>query len=188
MQIIKASKALIIASLLSLTGCFDFSAPTVQNVDLERYMGKWYQISANETSFNEGLVAVTAEYTLLENGTVSVYNRALKGDFNGEVDEINGVASVVNSSDTSKLNVEFPGIFNAPVPGGNYWIIVLDEIDYSYAAVADPLGFTLFILSRTPQMEEELYQNILSELRSKGIDTSKLKITLQPSEPLVSGE
>ncbi len=111
MQIIKASKALIIASLLSLTGCFDFSAPTVQNVDLERYMGKWYQISANETSFNEGLVAVTAEYTLLENGTVAVYNRALKGDFNGEVDEINGVASVVNSSDTSKLNVEFPGIF-----------------------------------------------------------------------------
>lgn len=166
--------------IISLLGCFDFSAPTVNQVDIPRYMGKWYQIAANEASFNKGLVAVTAEYTLQEDGTVAVYNRALKNRFDGPVDEIRGTATVVDNTTKAKLNVKFPGIFNAPIPGGNYWIMVLDEVDYTYAAVADPIGVTLFILSRTPTMDEGLYQNILSELETKGVNTDKLKITPQP--------
>lgn len=172
---------LCITCMLTLTGCFDFSVPTVNRVDIPSYMGRWYQIAANETSFNRGLVAVTADYSLNPDGTVTVYNRALKGNFGGEVDEITGTATVVDSATNSKLNVTFPGIFNAPIPGGNYWIIVLDESDYTYAAVADPVGVTLFILSRTPQMDEDLYQNILSELESKGINTDRLIITPQPN-------
>jgi apolipoprotein D and lipocalin family protein len=157
-----------------------FFVPTAYQVDIPRYMGKWYQIAANETSFNQGLVAVTAEYTLKDDGTVDVYNRARKNSFDGEVDEIRGIARVVDPVSRSKLNVEFPGIFNFPVIGGNYWIMVLDDIDYSYAAVADPLGITLFILSRTPKMDEELYQNILSELETKRVNTAKLIRTPQP--------
>ncbi len=172
--------ALLFVFSLSLSACFDFDAPVVSQVDVERYMGKWYQMAANETSFNRDLVAVTAEYTLKENGDVSVYNRGYKGSFDGELDEITGTAKVVDSSTNAKLNVTFPGIFNAPVPGGNYWIYVLDEVDYQYAAVADPIGVTLFILNRDPVIDEDLYQNILSELRSKGIDTSKLVRTPQP--------
>ena len=148
-------------------------------------MGKWYQISANETSFNQGLVAVTAEYALKDNGDVSVYNRGLKGSFDGEVDEITGTAEVVDKSTNAKLNVTFPGIFNAPVPGGNYWIYVLDDVDYQYAAVGDPLGLTLFVLNREPTIDETLYQNILSELRSKGVDTSKLVLTPQPEVEVI---
>ncbi len=182
-KIKKSIPALLI--MLALSACFNFSVETVDQVDIPRYMGKWYQIAANETSFNEDLVAVTADYTLRDDGTVEVYNRALKGGFDGEVDEITGTATVVDTATNSKLNVEFPGIANPPIRRGNYWIVVLDEVDYSYAAVADPIGLTLFILSRTPTIDEELYQNILSELESKGIDTKKLIRTPQiPPEEL----
>lgn len=165
---------------LSLLACFDFTVPTVNKVDIPAYIGKWYQIAAHPTNFNGSIVAVTAEYTLQKNGTVAVYNCALKNNFEGSIDEIYGTASIVDSCTNSKLNVFFPNIFNAPIPGGNYWIMVLDEVDYSYSAVPETLGVTLFILSRTLTMDEGLYQSILFDLESNGVKNNKLKLTPQP--------
>ncbi len=151
---------------------------TVAYVDVPRYMGLWYQISANPVFFNEDLVGVTAEYALNDDGTVKVVNQGFVGSLDGPVDMIEGVAEVVDTETNATLKVDFPGVPNTPFP--NYLIVVLDETNYQYAVVTDPLNTTLFVLSRTAQMEESLYQNIISNLEAQHIDTSKLLLTPQP--------
>ncbi len=165
-----------LASMFFLAGCK--GPETVAYVDVERYMGQWYQISAYETSFNEGLVGVTAEYTLREDGTVNVYNRGYQGSLQGPVDDITGTATVVDETTNARLKVEFPGVPNFPWP--NYLIVVLDAQNYQYAVVTDPLKYTFFVLSRTPAMDETSYNSILQQLEAKGIDTGKLIVTEQP--------
>ena len=90
---------IITLALGGLSGCK--SVETVPFVEVERYMGLWYQISAYETSFNQGLVGVTAEYTLLEDGSVQVYNRGFEGSLEGPIDEILGNAVVVDEETNS---------------------------------------------------------------------------------------
>lgn len=170
-----ARLTLTLLSVAWISAC----VPTVDNVDVERYMGLWYQIAAYETSFNQGLVAVTAEYTLLEDGTVQVFNRGYKESFDGVVDEILGSATIANPETNAELIVNFPSVpFNFPFP--NYLIVVLDQKNYQYAAVTDPFKSTLFILSRTPQLDEPTYALITSELEDLNIDTGKLIPTPQP--------
>ena len=167
---------IITLALGGLSGCK--SVETVPFVEVERYMGLWYQISANETSFNQGLVGVTAEYTLLEDGSVQVYNRGFEGSLEGPIDEILGNAVVVDEETNSRLKVSFPGVPNFPF--ANYLIVILEEENYSYAVVTDPLKYTLFVLSRTPQMNDATYAAILAELEEMGINTEKLLLTEQP--------
>ena len=165
-----------IAGLLLTAACK--GPETVSYVDVERYMGQWYQISAYETSFNEGLVGVTADYTLLEDGTVRVYNRGYQGSLQGPVDDITGTAKVVDKASNARLKVTFPDVPN--FPWANYLIVVLDSENYQFAVVTDPLKYTLFVLSRTPQLDEPTYNRILQQLQAKGIDTQKLVATEQP--------
>ncbi|MDF1763031.1 MAG: lipocalin family protein [Oleibacter sp.] len=161
---------------IMLSGCR--IVETVPFVDIPRYMGLWYQISANEVSFNEGLVGVTADYTLLEDGSVEVFNRGFLNTLDGEVSEITGNATIWDEETNSKLKVVFPGAPDLPYP--NYLIIVLDDIDYQYAVVTDPFEYTLFVLSRTPQMSENTYAMILGQVEALGVDTSDLLLTPQP--------
>lgn len=161
--------------MLFITGC----QTTVSYVDIPRYMGLWYQISANEVFFNEGLVGVTAEYTLLDDGSVQVLNKGYMNNLEGELSEILGNATVWDEETNSKLKVVFPDAPDLPYP--NYLIVVLDDVDYQYAVVTDPLEYTLFVLSRTPQMDDNTYAMIMGELAALDIDTSKLILTPQPS-------
>lgn len=173
-NLMRISLALLLSLLLG--GCK--TVPVVPSVDIERYMGLWYQISAYETSFNEGLVGVTAEYTLLADGSVQVYNKGNLNTLDGPLDEILGNAVVVDEKTNAKLKVTFPGVPN--FPWANYLIVVLDAENYQYAVVTDPLRYTLFVLSRTPQMDAELYGSILQQLRDLGLNTDKLVLTEQP--------
>lgn len=173
-SLIRISLALLLA--VALGGCK--AVPTVPSVDIERYMGLWYQISAYETSFNQGLVGVTAEYTLLADGSVQVYNKGTLNTLDGELDEILGNAVVVDTKTNAKLKVSFPGVPN--FPWANYLIVILDAENYQYAVVSDPLRYTLFVLSRTPQMDADLYGEILQQLRVAGFNTDRLIVTEQP--------
>lgn len=166
--------ATVVAVVLFLSGCR--IVDTVPFVDIPRYMGTWYQIAANEVAFNEGLVGVTADYTLLEDGSVEVYNRGFIDTLDGEASDIVGNATVWDEETNSKLKVVFPGAPDLPYP--NYLIVILD-VDYQYAVVTDPFEYTLFILSRTPQMSDNTYAMILGELEALEVDTSKLLITPQ---------
>jgi apolipoprotein D and lipocalin family protein len=166
--------------LLFLPSCIPMSVvpqlETVAFVDIELYMGKWYEIASYPTFFNSSCTATTAEYTLQDDGTVLVVNECRVGDPSGRVDRIEGTASVVNEETNAELKVSF--FFFAQ---GDYWIIDLDE-DYQWAVVGDPNRQTLFILSRTPTLEDDVYQGILSRLRTKCYDPEYLNLTVQVTD------
>ena len=175
------SAALIIAlCVVFLWGCPASSPPdTVASVDLARYVGKWYEIAKYSQLFELGLVGVTAEYALENDGTVSVTNRGFMGKLDGPESDIHGVATVVDATTNAKLSVRF-NLFPASLFPGDYWIVELGQ-DYEYAVVSDPKRATLWILSRTPQMDATVYDGIIASLNDKGFDTTKLELTPQPA-------
>jgi len=146
---------------------------TVPYVDLEKYAGKWYEIASFPQRFQKGCHCTTAEYTLTDKGYVIVENKCNKDSINGKPTYIKGKAFVVENSGNAKLLVQFFWPFK-----GKYWIIELAE-DYSYAVVGHPNKKYLWILSRTPTMNDNTYQQIVSRINEKGFDISKIKITKQ---------
>ncbi len=153
---------------------------TVPYVDLSRYVGKWFEIASYEVFFNEGLTGVTAEYGILPDGKISVKNRGFAGSLDGPEDSIEGKARVVDKTTNAKLAVRFNQPFGALFEG-SYWIVDLDAENYEWAVVSDPTRFTLFILSRTPQMDDATLDPILERLADQGFDLDKLNFTPQPA-------
>ena len=146
---------------------------TVPSVDIKKYSGKWYEIASYPQRFQKGCHCTTAEYTLSPDGYLIVENRCNRGSVNGKQSYIKGKAFVEKNSGNAKLKVQFFWPFRA-----KYWIIDLAE-DYTYAVVSHPNRKYLWILSRTPTMNDILYQQILSRLKEKGFDLSKLQVTRQ---------
>jgi apolipoprotein D and lipocalin family protein len=142
---------------------------TVTRVDLNRYAGKWYEIAAYPQWFEKGCSNVTATYTVKEKH-VEVLNACIK---NNKPKSIKGKAFVVKNSGNAKLKVQFFFPFK-----GDYWIIDLAE-DYSWAVVSDRKRKTLWILSRTAQLDESTYNSITTSLAKNGFDLNKLKKTDQ---------
>jgi len=152
----------------------------VPQVNLERYTGTWFEIARFPHRFQEGCVASSATYTLRSDGTIEVLNQCRKGSPDGEISSVRGKAWVVDKETNAKLKVSFFWPFS-----GAYWIIDLGE-NYEYAVVGHPNRKYLWILSRTPQMEDSLYQRILERLRNQSYDLSKL-IHTAPAHPPGSG-
>lgn len=146
---------------------------TVPYVDLKKYAGKWYEIASFPQYFQKGCNCTTAEYTLSDKGFVIVENRCSKDSIYGKQSYIKGKAFVDENSCNAKLKVQFFWPFK-----GKYWIIDLAD-DISYAVVGHPNRKYLWILSRTPTMNDDIYQQIISKIKEKGFDISKIKITKQ---------
>ncbi|NCA21261.1 MAG: hypothetical protein EBS86_09015 [Crocinitomicaceae bacterium] len=146
---------------------------TVAHVDLEKYAGKWFEIASFPQRFSKGCTCSTANYTLTKKGFVMVENRCNRDTIKGKESYVKGKAFVVPNTGNSKLKVQFFWPFK-----GKYWIIELAS-DYSYAVVGDPNFNYLWILSRTPKMEESTYQQIISRVKLKGFDVSKIRLTTQ---------
>jgi apolipoprotein D and lipocalin family protein len=142
-------------------------------VDLTRYAGLWYEISRYPNRFQEGCVGSRATYTLRSDGKIAVLNECYEGSFIGRLRDAKGTAKVVDKKSNAKLRVSFFWPFY-----GDYWIIDLGK-DYEYAAVGHPDRTYLWILSRTKNMDEMLYREILERLEAKGYDTSRLIKTRQ---------
>ncbi len=145
----------------------------VKNVDLDRYLGKWYEIAAFPQSFEKGCYCTTAEYLKTDKDYIRVVNSCRKDSASGKLDRVEGKAFVVPNSGNAKLRVQFFWPFR-----GDYWIIDLAD-DYSYAVVAAPNRKYLWILPRTPKMDSELYNQILERIKQKGFDITRLKKTNQ---------
>ena len=158
-----------------MTTTIAYSQPlqTIPSVDLKKYVGKWYEIASYPQWFQKGCNCTTAEYTLSVKGFMIVENRCNRDSVHGKQSYIKGKAFVENDSGNAKLKVQFFWPFRA-----KYWIIDLAD-DYSYAVVSHPNKKYLWILSRTPKMDNTIYQQILSRLKEKGFDLLKLKITTQ---------
>lgn len=173
--------AFMILVLTGLTGCPATNPPeTVTSVDLARYVGKWYEIARFPVFFQKGLVGVTAEYTLQNDGSVRVVNRGLKNTLDGPESSIRGVATVDDPATNAKLRVRFDPFPVCLFPG-KYWIVELDE-DYTWAVVSEPRRKNLWILSRTPAMDAAVYNGIIARLGAKGFDMSKAELTPQATE------
>jgi len=146
------------------------SLEVVPHVELEKYLGKWYEIAHLPAKFQEGCNETTATYTLSKDGSISVLNQATK---NGKMKQAKGKAKVVDKNSNAKLKVTFFWPFY-----GDYWIIKLGN-DYDYAVVGTPNHKYLWILNRTPQMDNKLYSQLIEYVNSKGFDVNKLIKTLQ---------
>ena len=146
---------------------------TVPFVNLNKYAGKWYEIAAFPQRFQNNCNCTTAEYTVTNKEYVIVENRCNKYSIHGKPSYIKGKAFVDKNSGNAKLKVQFLWPFK-----GKYWIIDLAD-DYSYAVVGHPNKKYLWILSRTSKMDNTVYQQIISRLKSKGFDLSKIKKTEQ---------
>jgi apolipoprotein D and lipocalin family protein len=146
------------------------SLEVVPHVELEKYLGTWYEIAHLPAKFQEGCNETTATYTLSKDGSISVLNQCTK---NGKVKRAKGKAKVVDKNSNAKLKVTFFWPFY-----GDYWIIKLGN-NYDYAVVGTPNRNYLWILSRTPQMDDKLYSQLIEYVKSKGFDVNKLTRTLQ---------
>ncbi len=147
----------------------------VPRVDIQRYLGTWYEIATIPQRFQKGCAGVTAHYSLRPDGDIDVVNVCRKNTLDGKESSIRGKAWIVDKTTNAKLKVRFFWPFT-----GAYWIIELDK-DYQWAVVGHPDRTYYWILSRTPQMDPALYDELIRRAAAKGYDTSKIKKTLQPS-------
>lgn len=172
------------ASLLLGSASLQAKEPTalesVPALDLNRYQGTWYEISKYPNSFQKKCVGgqTRAEYTLLPDNKVQVVNRCRLAD--GSMNEGRAIGRQVGGSGSSKLEVSFAPSWLSflPVVWGNYWVIDLDE-NYELVAVSEPKREYLWVLSRSKTVDPVAYEKLLSRLKEKGYDLSKLEKTSQ---------
>ena len=140
----------------------------VDNFDIERYLGKWYEIARLDHKFERNMSNVSATYAANDSGDITVVNRGYQKD-TGEWKSIQGVARPIGNENTGSLEVSFFRPFY-----GGYHIIDLDRENYSYAMVVGPSRSYFWILSRNKVMDESLLNELVSKATAHGIDAKKL--------------
>jgi len=145
-----------------------------KSVELSRYLGRWYEVGRYEASFQKDCEAVTADYSLNDNGTIKVVNSCRQVAIDGKLRIAKGKAKIVEGSENAKLRVSFFGPFY-----GDYW--VLDRADnYSWAIVGEPSGRYLWLLARTANPDEDVKSNLLQRAAALGYDVSLIRPTRHP--------
>jgi len=142
----------------------------VAGFELDRYLGTWYEIARFPHSFEKNLVGVTATYSMKDNGMVKVLNAGYKNTLDGKYKIAEGKAKFAGDRDTGHLKVSFFLFFY-----GDYKILKLDKDHYQWALVGSATSSYLWILGREPQMDNDIYQDLLKEATTRGYDLSKLE-------------
>ena len=151
---------------------------TVPYVDLNRYLGKWYEIARFENSFQKGCTATTATYTKRRDGDIKVLNECRLNTPQGTKKSAIGRAWITNKHTNAKLKVQFfLRRFRIPLFSGNYWILELDP-DYQYVLIGEPSRKYLWILSRTPKIDAYTYERLVEKAEELNFETSKLLKTI----------
>lgn len=163
-------------ALALLAGCASSSAEappaSAGQVDLQRYQGTWYELARLPMFFQRNCVQSEAHYALRDDGRIDVTNRCRDKD--GEWIEAKGVAEPQVEGKTDKLWVRFDNWASKILPiRGDYWVIYRDE-DYRVALVGHPEHKYLWLLSRTPEVDQQTRDKLLSVAREQGYVTSDL--------------
>ncbi|MBO7284885.1 MAG: lipocalin family protein [Bacteroidales bacterium] len=153
---------------MALEGANKIDNSTVKEIDLNRYMGRWYEIARFDHFFERGLVGCIAEYSFRDDGLIKVVNTGYKKSFDGKFKESVGKARVKDSGIPGQLEVAFFLNFY-----GDYYVLELAP-DYSYVLVGSSSDDFLWILSRTPKMKKEDLDFLLMRAQQRGYDISKL--------------
>jgi apolipoprotein D and lipocalin family protein len=163
-------KLLLTISPLFLGGCLGMpdSVTPVTDFEIDKYLGRWYEIARLDHSFERGLERVTAEYSLREGEGISVKNRGFSAEKNKWV-EADGKAFFIGKSTEGYLKVSFFGPFY-----GSYVVFELDKDSYQYAFVSGPNTSYLWLLSRTPTVGADLLSKFIDKSKSLGFETDKL--------------
>ena len=163
----------LICMVLLFTACSSKNPPlqTVQKVDINRYLGTWYEIARYEHFFEKDCKNVSANYSMLDEQTIKVVNRCTNMITNEKKEAIGRACAVDDTN--SKLKVSFFRPFY-----GDYWVMILDE-NYDYVVVGTPSREYLWILCRKPILDEKIKNEILQKLPTLGFDASKLIWTIQ---------
>lgn len=156
--------------ILFVIGCTNVPSglEPVTGFDLDRYLGKWYEIARLDHSFERNLNNVSARYTAREAGGIEVVNRGFDTQ-SGKWKEIKGKAYFIGEKDVGSLKVSFFGPFY-----GGYHVIAMDKENYHYAMVAGPSRKYLWILSRDKALDEKIISDLVTKARDWGFDTDAL--------------
>lgn len=150
----------------------NYSVPDpAKAVDLRRYMGRWYEQYRYDASFEQGLEAVTADYSLNRDGSVRVVNQGRKGGPAGKLSKSVGKAKIADTATNAKLKVSFFGPFY-----GNYWVLDHSD-DYQWSIVGEPSGRYLWVLTRDAKPGVELLDELEARVRALGYDWSLIHFT-----------
>ncbi|HZR26700.1 MAG TPA: lipocalin family protein [Vicinamibacterales bacterium] len=159
------------------------SAPvrTVDAVDLNRYLGDWFEIARFPNRFQRACTGdVRATYARRSDGRIDVVNRCRAAD--GHLIEAQGVARVVDARTSAKLKVRFaPAVLSfLPFVWGDYWIVGLAD-DYAWAVVGSPDRSYLWILARSRTLDPARLEAALAAARANGFETDRLVMTRHTS-------
>lgn len=157
----------------------DTVVKTIPSLDVQRYMGTWYEIAKYPNWFQRKCLSNTkAVYSPRADGTLKVLNSCVTAD--SQVTEAEGAARQIGANDSPKLEVRFAPAWLAFIPmvWGDYWVIDLDA-QYQVAVVSDPRREYLWILSRTPQLDKKTYEDVLQRIQNQQFDVRKLELTPQ---------
>ena len=150
---------------------------TVNAVDLDRYVGLWYEIAKIPNRFQKQCVrGTTAEYTLREDGRISVVNQCFKKD--GDIDEAEGIAKIEDTDSNAKLKVSFVSFIGWRPFWGDYWVIGLDK-EYQWAVVGTPDRKYGWVLARTPTLDDDAMEEIFAILERNGYKRDTFEMSPQ---------
>ncbi len=163
-------KSWMLVLMLFLSGCAGIPEGTtaVSDFDISCYTGKWYEIARLDHRFERGLSEITAEYTPADDGRIIVVNRGYE-KASGTWKTATGKAYQVGEPTEGRLKVSFFGPFY-----GGYNVLKLDQQNYQYALVSGPSRSYLWILSRTPDMETSVLEELVNHASELGFDTESL--------------
>lgn len=163
----KQTWLLLVAFITGCVGIPDNVKP-VTNFELEKYLGKWYEIARLDHSFERGLTRVTAEYSLRDDGGVKVINRGYLAE-KDRWKQAEGKAYFVQEPGLGYLKVSFFGPFY-----GSYIVFELDHAHYQYSLVSGPDKSYFWLLSRSPTIDAQTKAELLAKAAAAGFDTTQL--------------
>ncbi len=169
MRLMLMKKNLILFVLLA-TGCVSIpdNITPVTSFQIERYLGKWYEIARLDHRFERGLTQISAEYSMRPDGGLKVLNRGYSKE-KQEWSEAEGRGYFVQSPNEAYLKVSFFGPFF-----GSYIVFELDTVNYQYALISGPDKSYFWLLARTPTIDDNLKKKLIAKAAALGFDTKKL--------------
>jgi apolipoprotein D and lipocalin family protein len=161
--------ALLAVSVLALA-CSNRDPAVAQNFELSRFQGHWYEISRIPRDYDRTCFDTTADYELVSDGKLELRHACHLGSGTGALSQFAAPATVDDPAVPAKLTLDL-GLYR-----GSYWVLEVGK-DYEYALIGHPSLTMLWVLSRTPTLASDVYENLRAKASHEGYDPDALEMT-----------